>query len=115
MLDLEVPTISIVGKLVKAGIPVLVYRYCIRPSKVSGYVKFKHKTIHEIHSLLGFNHSGDQDSVIPLIGSRRLVHGLAEELGLKTTVPYRVWFAGMQVIHEVQQSFTYKSSCLSTA
>ncbi|PSS13718.1 Serine carboxypeptidase-like [Actinidia chinensis var. chinensis] len=66
MLDLEVPTISIVGKLVKAGVPVLVY-------------------------------SGDQDSVIPLIGSRRLVHGLAEELGLKTTVPYRVWFAGMQV------------------
>ncbi|PSR84612.1 Serine carboxypeptidase-like [Actinidia chinensis var. chinensis] len=66
LLDLEIPTIPIVGKLIKAGIPVLVY-------------------------------SGDQDSVIPLTGSRRLVHGLAEELGLKTTVPYRVWFAGMQV------------------
>ncbi|XP_059656540.1 serine carboxypeptidase-like 45 isoform X2 [Cornus florida] len=66
LLDLEIPTISIVGKLVKAGIPVLVY-------------------------------SGDQDSVIPLIGSRKLVHGLAEELGLNTTTPYRVWFAGMQV------------------
>ncbi|XP_062156005.1 serine carboxypeptidase-like 45 isoform X1 [Alnus glutinosa] len=66
MLDLEIPTISIVGKLVKAGIPVLVY-------------------------------SGDQDSVIPLTGSRKLVHGLAEELGLKTSVPYRVWFEGQQV------------------
>ncbi|KAL7241343.1 hypothetical protein ACSBR2_006878 [Camellia fascicularis] len=65
-LDLEIPTISIVGKLIKAGIPVLVY-------------------------------SGDQDSVVPLTGSRTLVRGLAEELGLKTTVPYRVWFAGMQV------------------
>lgn len=44
------------------------------------------------------NHSGDQDSVIPLTGSRKLVHGLAEELGLIATTPYRAWFAGMQVI-----------------
>ncbi|KAL6969201.1 Serine carboxypeptidase-like 45 [Sarracenia purpurea var. burkii] len=65
-LDMEIPTISIVGELIRAGIPVLVY-------------------------------SGDQDSVIPLTGSRTLVHALAEELELKTTVPYRVWFAGMQV------------------
>ncbi|KAJ4847072.1 Serine carboxypeptidase-like 45 [Turnera subulata] len=66
LLDLEIPTITIVGRLVKAGIPVLVY-------------------------------SGDQDSVIPLTGSRTLVHRLAQELGLKTTVPYRVWFEGQQV------------------
>ncbi|KAK4597491.1 hypothetical protein RGQ29_015140 [Quercus rubra] len=66
LLDLEIPTISVVGELIKAGIPVLVY-------------------------------SGDQDSVIPLTGSRTLVHGLAEELGLKTSVPYRVWFEGQQV------------------
>ncbi|KAK3018258.1 hypothetical protein RJ639_004493 [Escallonia herrerae] len=66
LLDLELPTINIVGKLIKAGIPVLIY-------------------------------SGDQDSVIPLTGSRTLVDGLAEELRLNTTAPYRVWFAGMQV------------------
>ncbi|KAG7018403.1 Serine carboxypeptidase-like 45, partial [Cucurbita argyrosperma subsp. argyrosperma] len=66
LLDLEIPTINIVGKLVKAGIQVLVY-------------------------------SGDQDSVIPLTGSRTLVHKLAKELGLETTVPYRVWFEGQQV------------------
>lgn len=64
--DLEIPTITAVSKLVKAGLPVLVY-------------------------------SGDQDSVIPLTGSRTLVHQLAKELGLKTTVPYRVWFEGKQV------------------
>ncbi|KAK3443406.1 serine carboxypeptidase-like 45 [Eucalyptus grandis] len=64
--NLEIPTITILGKLIKAGIPVLVY-------------------------------SGDQDSVIPLTGSRRLVHGLAEKLGLNTTIPYRVWFQGQQV------------------
>ncbi|KAJ1443079.1 Serine carboxypeptidase, serine active site [Sesbania bispinosa] len=64
--DLEIPTITVVGKLVKAGIPVLVY-------------------------------SGDQDSVIPLTGSRTLVHQLAKELRLKTSVPYRVWFEGQQV------------------
>ncbi|MED6106046.1 Serine carboxypeptidase-like 45 [Stylosanthes scabra] len=64
--NLEIPTIAIVGKLVKAGIPVLVY-------------------------------SGDQDSVIPLTGSRKLVHQLAKQLKLRTTVPYRVWFEGKQV------------------
>lgn len=41
--------------------------------------------------------SGDQDSVIPLTGSRTLVNRLAKELGLKTTVTYRVWFEGQQV------------------
>ncbi|KAK4486207.1 hypothetical protein RD792_008877 [Penstemon davidsonii] len=66
MLNLEIPTISIVGSLIKEGIPVLIY-------------------------------SGDQDSVIPLTGSRTLVHGLAKKLGLNTTVPYRVWFEGHQV------------------
>ncbi|GMN49357.1 hypothetical protein TIFTF001_018517 [Ficus carica] len=66
LLDVEIPTITIVGKLIRAGIPVLVY-------------------------------SGDQDSVIPLIGSRKLVHRLARKLALNTTVPYRVWFEGQQV------------------
>ncbi|GMY15206.1 serine carboxypeptidase-like 45 [Fagus crenata] len=66
LLNLEIPTISMVGALIKNGIPVLVY-------------------------------SGDQDSVIPLTGSRTLVHRLARELGLITTVPYRVWFVGKQV------------------
>ncbi|KAJ4711495.1 Carboxypeptidase [Melia azedarach] len=66
LLDVEIPTITIVAKLIKAGIPVLVY-------------------------------SGDQDSVIPLTGSRKLVNGLAKELKLRTTVPYRVWFEGQQV------------------
>ncbi|KAG6477220.1 hypothetical protein ZIOFF_066472 [Zingiber officinale] len=66
LLDLEIPTIAVVGSIVKAGIPVLVY-------------------------------SGDQDSVIPLTGSRTLVQRLANEIGMKTTVPYRVWFEGEQV------------------
>ncbi|KAJ6339487.1 hypothetical protein OIU77_007447 [Salix suchowensis] len=66
LLNIEIPTFNIVGSLIKAGIPVLVY-------------------------------SGDQDSVIPLTGSRTVVHRVAKELGLDTTVPYRVWFAGKQV------------------
>ncbi|KAF0924928.1 hypothetical protein E2562_015002 [Oryza meyeriana var. granulata] len=65
-LDLQIPTINIVGGLVKSGVPVLVY-------------------------------SGDQDSVIPLTGSRTLVHRLAGRLRLNTTMPYRVWFEGKQV------------------
>ncbi|KAI8013390.1 Serine carboxypeptidase-like 45 [Camellia lanceoleosa] len=43
------------------------------------------------------SYSGDQDSVVPLLGSRTLVNGLAKKLGLNTTVPYRVWFEGKQV------------------
>ncbi|XP_027351106.1 serine carboxypeptidase-like 45 [Abrus precatorius] len=42
-------------------------------------------------------YSGDQDSVIPLTGSRSLVDDLAKEIGLNTTVAYRVWFEEKQV------------------
>ncbi|XP_062167458.1 serine carboxypeptidase-like 45 [Alnus glutinosa] len=66
MQNLEVPTIHVLGALVKSGIRVLVY-------------------------------SGDQDSIIPLTGTRTLVNGLAKELGLDTVVPYRTWFEGRQV------------------
>ncbi|CAN4108026.1 unnamed protein product [Withania somnifera] len=41
--------------------------------------------------------SGDQDSVVPLIGSRTLVGELAGDLKLKTTVPYGAWFHKGQV------------------
>lgn len=41
--------------------------------------------------------SGDQDSVVPFFGSRSLINGLAKQLGLKSTVPYRAWFEGKQV------------------
>ncbi|XP_054803617.1 serine carboxypeptidase-like 46 isoform X2 [Prosopis cineraria] len=44
-----------------------------------------------------FVYSGDQDSVIPLTGTRSMVNKLAKELGLNTTVPYRAWFKGKQV------------------
>ncbi|QHO58241.1 hypothetical protein HN51_012703 [Arachis hypogaea] len=66
MLNLEVPTLPVVGALLKAGVRVLIY-------------------------------SGDQDSVIPLTGSRTLVQKLSKQFGLNTTVPYRVWFEGQQV------------------
>ncbi|XP_027350417.1 serine carboxypeptidase-like 45 isoform X2 [Abrus precatorius] len=42
-------------------------------------------------------YSGDQDSVIPLLGTRSLVNGIAKEFGLNTTVSYRAWFEGRQV------------------
>ncbi|XP_009586680.1 serine carboxypeptidase-like 42 [Nicotiana tomentosiformis] len=41
--------------------------------------------------------SGDQDSVVPLIGSRTLVRELANDLNLKTTVAYGAWFHKGQV------------------
>ncbi|XP_010479023.1 PREDICTED: serine carboxypeptidase-like 44 [Camelina sativa] len=41
--------------------------------------------------------SGDEDSVIPLLGSRTLVRELADDLYLNTTVPYAAWFHKGQV------------------
>ncbi|KAI5661456.1 hypothetical protein M9H77_20779 [Catharanthus roseus] len=41
--------------------------------------------------------SGDQDSVVPLIGSRSLVLQLAKDLNFQTTVPYGAWFHRNQV------------------
>uniref|UniRef100_A0A1D1ZK38 Carboxypeptidase n=1 Tax=Anthurium amnicola TaxID=1678845 RepID=A0A1D1ZK38_9ARAE len=41
--------------------------------------------------------SGDQDSVVPLLGSRTLVRELAHDMKFKVTVPYSVWFHKGQV------------------
>ncbi|GMP79697.1 hypothetical protein CsSME_00035142 [Camellia sinensis var. sinensis] len=41
--------------------------------------------------------SGDQDSVVPLLGSRTLVRELAHDLHFKITVPYGAWFHKGQV------------------
>ncbi|XP_039133592.1 serine carboxypeptidase-like 42 [Dioscorea cayenensis subsp. rotundata] len=41
--------------------------------------------------------SGDQDSVVPLLGSRTLVRELAHEMKHSITVPYRAWFYKDQV------------------
>ncbi|EEE51848.1 hypothetical protein OsJ_33355 [Oryza sativa Japonica Group] len=41
--------------------------------------------------------SGDQDSVVPLLGSRTLVRELAHDMGLHVTVPYSSWFRRGQV------------------
>ncbi|KAL9282038.1 Serine carboxypeptidase-like 41 [Arabidopsis thaliana] len=41
--------------------------------------------------------SGDQDSVVPFLGTRTIVGELANDLNFKTTVPYGVWFHKRQV------------------
>ncbi|GMN48377.1 hypothetical protein TIFTF001_017557 [Ficus carica] len=41
--------------------------------------------------------SGDQDSVVPLLGSRTLIRELAHDLNFKITVPYGTWFHKGQV------------------
>lgn len=41
--------------------------------------------------------SGDQDSVVPLLGSRTLVRELAHDLNLEITLPYGAWFHKGQV------------------
>ena len=43
------------------------------------------------------HYSGDQDSVVPLLGSRTLVRELAHTMGLPVTVPYSTWFRKGQV------------------
>ncbi|PNX95052.1 serine carboxypeptidase 45-like protein [Trifolium pratense] len=63
--NLEDPTISLLGRLVKSGVRIMVY-------------------------------SGDQDSLIPVIGTHSLLRGLAKDVGLDTE-RYRPWFDGPQV------------------
>lgn len=41
--------------------------------------------------------SGDQDSVVPFIGTRTLIRELAEDLQLPTSVPYSAWYQNGQV------------------
>lgn len=42
--------------------------------------------------------SGDQDSVVPLIGTRTLIRKLAEDLHLHTIVPYSAWYQNSQYL-----------------
>ncbi|CAL1387212.1 unnamed protein product [Linum trigynum] len=68
----------------------------------SDVVNYDHRnleipTIGVVGSLLGSGirvlvYSGDQDSVLPFIGTRILVNRLATGMGLNTTVPYKAWF-----------------------
>jgi serine carboxypeptidase-like clade II len=103
-LNLRNPTITIVGSLVKSGIRVLVYRYISKwisqPLFFFSYQTGDMPALYfacQFYNLFLLRCSGDQDSVIPLTGSRTLVHNLANQIGLKATVPYRVWFEGKQV------------------
>ncbi|MFS7964270.1 putative carboxypeptidase D [Helianthus anomalus] len=41
--------------------------------------------------------SGDQDSVVPLLGSRSLVREMAQDLEFNISVPYGPWFHKGQV------------------
>ncbi|KAH7332048.1 hypothetical protein KP509_20G065500 [Ceratopteris richardii] len=50
-------------------------------------------------------YSGDQDSVVPLTGTRTQINMLADKLGLSSTVAYSPWYAHGQVII----SFLYES------
>ncbi|XP_058097311.1 serine carboxypeptidase-like 42 isoform X2 [Magnolia sinica] len=49
------------------------------------------------HGIPVWIYSGDQDSVIPVTGSRRIIRELAHDLNFKITVPYGVWFHKGQV------------------
>ncbi|KAL3634765.1 hypothetical protein CASFOL_021819 [Castilleja foliolosa] len=48
-------------------------------------------------------YSGDQDSVIPLTGTRKLINGFAKELNLKTTRSYSIWIVANQAAGWTQE------------
>ncbi|XP_021771658.1 serine carboxypeptidase-like 42 isoform X1 [Chenopodium quinoa] len=50
-----------------------------------------------LHDIRVWIFSGDQDSVVPLLGSRTLVRELAHDLKYNVTVPYANWFHKGQV------------------
>ncbi|KAA0053805.1 serine carboxypeptidase-like 45 [Cucumis melo var. makuwa] len=67
---------------------------CLLQSIVNNLVHF---SIFENDELLTKFGSGDQDSVIPLLGTRTLVNKLAKAMRLNTTLPYSAWFHNHQV------------------
>lgn len=46
---------------------------------------------------VNYHDSGDQDSIVPLLGTRTFIRELANDLKLKITDSYRVWFHKGQV------------------
>lgn len=46
--------------------------------------------------------SGDQDSVIPLIGTRQLIIILAQDLNLRAATSYKNWVVNQQVVNLTQ-------------
>ncbi|XP_031132013.1 serine carboxypeptidase-like 42 [Ipomoea triloba] len=49
------------------------------------------------HKIPLWIYSGDQDSVVPLVGSRTIVRELAADMKMSITVPYSAWFHKGQV------------------
>nr|CAD1836667.1 unnamed protein product [Ananas comosus var. bracteatus] len=103
LLNLQIPTIAVVGSLIKSGVPVMIYRYRKLEHESRNFLKLDFSFFIQFRLFLSLQR--DQDSVIPLTGSRSLVQRLASELGLKTSVPYRVWFEGKQVNLPTNLSF----------
>lgn len=58
--------------------------------------------------------SGDQDSVVPLMGSRTLVRELAKDLNFQHTVPYGAWFHKGQVLRKIDIIFSLADMLLDT-
>lgn len=44
-----------------------------------------------------FTYSGDEDFVVPFIGTEKVTYQLAKIMGLNVTTPYTAWFQGQQV------------------
>jgi len=42
-------------------------------------------------------YSGDQDAIVPLTATRKLIDELATKMNINTTMPYRAWFESGQV------------------
>jgi serine carboxypeptidase-like clade 2 len=49
------------------------------------------------HGVRVWIYSGDQDAVVPLLGSRSLVRKLADDINLTVYSPYRAWYQNGQV------------------
>ncbi|KAF2573334.1 hypothetical protein F2Q70_00000843 [Brassica cretica] len=59
--------------------------------------------------------SGDQDSVVPLLGSRTLVRELAHDLNFSTTLPYGPWFHKNQAIEGFESPLSSTAVVMATS
>lgn len=107
--DGDLNMLPLLKRIIKNKIPVWIFRLVILTLYKTIYTFNKERKQRNNFYCLHFNCSGDQDSVVPLLGSRTLVRELAHDLHFQITVPYGAWYHKGQVFLE-PSFFHYYSS-----
>lgn len=106
--DGDLNMLPLLKRIIQNKIPLWIFRLVFFTLyKIIYYIYIYNKERKQRNNFycLHFNCSGDQDSVVPLLGSRTLVRELAHDLRFQITAPYGAWYHKGQVFLEHLQIF----------